>query len=347
MDGRRSADGNWAVSTAPVRLALIGLGNMGMAHLAIFAGLQPQARINAVADTHAPFAERAASQIPTATVFHDPLDCVNNADVDAVVVATADDTHYEIVEACIARGLFVLCEKPLTNSAEQSLQLVRAERAGGRRLVQVGYMRRYDADYEYIHQTLQSGRVGEPVLINQRHRNPLALINFDEQQLISSSASHDIDLFRWLSGEDISEVSAIAKTSRDGSTVTVVVTLTSQSGVLGVMELGRGPGLHYDIGCDVVASCGALSLASPTLTERVTADGRDAQPTPDAWMERFYRAYRSQDAAWLTAVAAKSLTGPSAYDGYATNAVIDAALASLASGRTQSVRQETESTNPG
>lgn len=334
------------MSSAPVRLALIGLGNMGMAHLAIFASLQPRVRISAVADSHLPFAERAASAVPTAAVFQDPLGCVNNADVDAVVVATADDTHFGIVEACIARGLFVLCEKPLTTSADQSLQLVNAERASGRRLVQVGYMRRYDADYRHMYHTVAAGRVGEPVLISQRHRNPLAVIRFDEQELIASSASHDIDVFRWLCGEDIKEVSAIAKSSQDGSAVTVVLTLTSQSGVLGVMELGRGPGLHYDISCDIVGSCGPLTLASPPPTECVTTDGRAARPAPDAWMERFRQAYRAQDAAWLAAVAAGSNTGPSAYDGYATNAVIDAALASLANGRTQSVRQETESSQP-
>ncbi|MDT5348946.1 MAG: myo-inositol 2-dehydrogenase / D-chiro-inositol 1-dehydrogenase [Mycobacterium sp.] len=333
------------MSTAPARIALIGLGNMGTAHLQIFAGLQPQAQINAVADTHVPLAERAACLVPAATVFHDPLDCVNNADVDAVVVATADETHYDIVRACIARGLFVLCEKPLTTSADQSRQLVTAERAAGRRLVQVGYMRRFDADYQRLHRTLQSGSVGEPVLISQRHRNPLAVIKFDERELIASSASHDLDVFRWLSGEDIREVSAIDKTSQDGSTVTVVLTLTSQSGVLGVMELVRGPGLKYDIGCDIVGSCGALTLAPPA--DHTTAEGHAAQPNPDAWMERFHGAYRSQDAAWLAAVAAGSIAGPSAYDGYATNAVIDAALASLASGRTESVLQQIESTQPG
>jgi myo-inositol 2-dehydrogenase/D-chiro-inositol 1-dehydrogenase len=328
------------VSPAPVRLALIGLGNMGMEHLAIFASLQRQVRISALADSHAPFAERAAVQAPTAAVFLDPLDCVNNADVDAVVVATADDTHHGIVDACIARGLFVLCEKPITTSADQSLQLVNAERAAARRLVQVGYMRRFDTDYQHLYRTLRSGRVGEPVLISQCHRNPLALITFDEQELIASSASHDIDLFRWLCGEDIKEVSAIAKTSQDGSTVTVVLTLTSQSGVLGVMELGRGPGLHYDIGCDIVGSRGAITLASPAQTHGVTADGQAAQPKLDVWMARFHDAYRAQDAAWLGAVAVRSTTGPSAYDGYATNAVIDAALAALASGRPRSVRQE-------
>jgi myo-inositol 2-dehydrogenase / D-chiro-inositol 1-dehydrogenase len=325
-----------------VRLAVIGLGNMGMAHLAIFKSLEPRVRISAVADSHRPFAERGASYAPTAAVFHDPLNCVNNADVDAAVVATADNTHHAIVAAGIARRLFVLCEKPLTTSAEQSLQLVKAERATGRRLVQVGYMRRYDADYQRIDRTLKSGRVGEPILISQRHRNPLAVITFDEEQLISSSASHDIDLFRWLCAEEISLVSSVAKTSQDGSTVTVILTLTSQSGVVGVVELGRGPGMRYDIGCEIVGSRGALTLASPA--DCAAADRSAPQPQPQAWMERFHGAYRTQDAAWLAGVAAQSPTGPSAYDGYANNTVVDAALAALASGHAQSVRQETEST---
>ncbi|MFZ3347368.1 Gfo/Idh/MocA family protein [Mycobacterium sp.] len=329
-------------SSAPVRLALIGLGNMGMTHLAIFKSLEPQARISALADSHVPFAERAAAHLPGVRVFHDPFDCVNNADVDAVVVATADDTHHEIVAACIARGLFVLCEKPLTASADQSLQLVKAERASGRRLVQVGYMRRFDTDYQNVYFAMQSGRVGEPVLISQRHRNPLAVISFDERELIASSASHDIDVFRWLAGDDIKEVSAIAKTSQDGSAVTVVLTLTSRSGVLGVVEVGRGPAMQYDISCDVVGNRGALTLASPA--DHSAAGRVAAQPKPDAWMERFHGAYRAQDAAWLQAVAARSSTGASAYDGYAANVVIDGALAALAGGRPQSVRQETEST---
>lgn len=313
-----------------MRLALIGLGTMGMAHLEIFKSLEPQARISAVADDHVPFAECAAERVPGAAIFHDPVDCVHNADVDAVVVATADDTHHGIVAACIARGLFVLCEKPLTTSADQSLQLVNAERAAGRQLVQVGFMRRFDADYQDIQRTLRSGRVGQLVLISQRHRNPLEVITFDAKQLIASSASHDIDVFRWLSGEEIKEVWANAKTSRDGSTVTVVLTLTSESGVLGVMELGRGPGMHYDVGCEIVGSRGALALATPT------------EHKPDSWMQRFAGAYGAQDAAWLGAVTGKSNTGASSYDGYAGQAVIDAALAALASGRPQPVRQTTK-----
>jgi myo-inositol 2-dehydrogenase / D-chiro-inositol 1-dehydrogenase len=292
-----------------------------------------------VADSHPPFAERAAAVVPAAKVFHDPLDCLRNVDIDAVVVATADPTHYGIVDACIARGIHVLCEKPLTLSAQESLQLVKAERASGRRLVQVGYMRRYDSDYRHIHDTIRSGRIGQPILIRQRHHNPLTFNNFQAQQLIASSAAHDIDLFRWLTGEEISVVTCAAKSSDDGSTLTVLLTLTSESGILGVVEVGRGPGMQYDIGLDLVAGHGSLTLGSPSLTTSAVADGLAAGRLPDSWIERFDGAYRTQNATWLTAVANDSIDGPSTYDGYATNAVADAALAALRTGGAQVVHQ--------
>jgi myo-inositol 2-dehydrogenase / D-chiro-inositol 1-dehydrogenase len=312
---------------------------MGLHHLRIFQGLAPWAEITAVADSHPPFAERAGAVVPAARVFHDPLDCLRNVDIDAAVVATADDTHHAIVDACIARGIYVLCEKPLTPSAEDSLRLVEAERVGRRPLIQVGFMRRYDADYRHIYDTVRSGGVGQPVLISQRHHNPLAFNTFEAQQLIASSAAHDIDLFRWFTGEEITVVNCAAKVSDDGSTVTVLLTLTSESGILGVVEVGRGPGMRYDIGLDLVGSRGSVTLGSPSPTTHAAVDGVGAQRLPDSWLERFDGAYRAQNAAFLTAVANNSIDGPSAYDGYAANAVADAALLALSTGGAQVVDQ--------
>jgi len=311
---------------------MIGLGSMGLHHLRIFHSLAPWAQITAVADSHPPFAGRAAAVVPAAKVFHDPLDCLRDTDIDAAVVATADDTHHAIVAACIARGIYVLCEKPLTTSADDSLQLVKAERASGRRLVHVGFMRRYDTGYRHIWDTARSGGVGQPVLISQRHHNPLAFNTFDAPRLITSSAAHDIDLFRWFTGEEISVVNCAAKTSDDGSTVTVLITLISESGILGVVEVGRGPGMRYDIGLDLVGSRGSVTLGSPSLTTHAAVDSVAAQRLPDSWIERFDGAYRAQNIAFLTAVANHSTDGPSTYDGYVTNAVADAALAALSTG---------------
>jgi myo-inositol 2-dehydrogenase/D-chiro-inositol 1-dehydrogenase len=314
----------------PIRVALIGLGGMGSAHLEVLADL-PQATIVALADSHAPFVDRAAASTPGATVFYDPIDCVNNTDVDAAIIATGDDTHFGITQACIARGLPVLCEKPLTTTAHESRQIVAAEQATGRPLVQVGWMRRFDTDYRALHSQLRAATDSTPVLITQRHRNPLSVIKFDERELITSSASHDIDIFRWLTGDDIAEVNATSTTSSDGNTVLVVLTMTSQTGVVGAMELVRGPGLSYDIGCDIITSTGPLTL---TATEPDPADL--LHPGAEAWMQRFAQAYRGQDAAWLGAIAhGANVVGATAADGYAVNTVIDAALASLASGHAE------------
>lgn len=313
------------VTAVPIRVGLIGLGAMGSAHLKILADL-PQATITALADSYAPFADRAAASAPGAAVFYDPIDCATNADIDAAIIATADGTHFDITKACIARGLPVLCEKPLTTTAHESRQIVDAEQAAGRPLVQVGWMRRFDTDYQRLHQQLRAGAGGTPVLISQRHRNPLSVIDFDERELITSSASHDIDIFRWLTGDDVAEVTATSTTSSDGNTVLVVLTVTSETGIVGVMELVRGPGLSYDVGCEIITSAGALALIA---TEADTADLLHSGA--EAWMQRFARAYRAQDAAWLAAIAdGANVAGATAADGYAVNTVIDAALASLA-----------------
>lgn len=321
-----------------VRVGLVGLGAMGMGHLQIARTLQPWARV-ALADTHGPFAERAAAQVPDARTFDDPIQCVNDAGVDAVIVATADQTHHGIVEACISRGIPVLCEKPLTTTARASLDVVNADYATGRQLVQVGYMRRYDQGYRYILEALHAGRIGEPVVISQRHRNPLAVNDFDAEKLIVSSAAHDIDLFRWMTGEDIVDVTCHAKGSSDGATLTVLITMHSQLGVLGTVELSRGPGLQYEIGMDIVGGNGALSLGCPSLTSVAMSDHVGAQQVPRTWTERFAGAYYAQDVTWLTSVANRRSNGPSAYDGYAANAVTDAALAALRSGHSAQVAQ--------
>ncbi len=319
------------MSPAPVRLALLGLGNMGLAHLDILTALPAQVQVTALADGHAPFLARAGERVPAAARYLDPLACVQSADVDAVMVVTADDTHHRLVAAAVARGLPVFCEKPLTTSSALSWELVAAERARGRRLVQVGFMRRYDPGYRALHQRLASGRAGAPVLISGRHHNPAAVNDFDARELITSSASHDIDLFRWFCDDDVAEVSARTHADPTGATVMVALTLTSRSGVIGVVEVGRGPGLRYDIGFDVVAGRAALSL------DEVTAG--PGRLVTDDWFARFADAYRAQDQAWLAGLAGDGADSPGAgaYDGYAVNAVIDAALSALHSGRPQPV----------
>ena len=110
-------------------------------------------------------AARERSPIPGATparVVADGLGLVADPDVDAVLVASPGDTHEDYVRACLAAGRPVLCEKPLASTADAARRVVDAEAAVGRRLVQVGFMRRFDPGYVALRDALDAGRVGAP-----------------------------------------------------------------------------------------------------------------------------------------------------------------------------------------
>ena len=77
----------------------------------------------------------------------DALELIADDEVDAVVIASPGFAHEEQVLACIEAAKPVLCEKPLTLDSASSLRLVEMEAKGGRPLVQVGFMRRFDPEY--------------------------------------------------------------------------------------------------------------------------------------------------------------------------------------------------------
>jgi len=322
-----------------VRLAVIGLGGMGRFHLDTFRSLAPWVEVSAIADTYRPFVDQSRALAPGAATFDDPIECLDSGAVDAALVATADATHYDIVRACLDRRIPVLCEKPLTTSPQRSLDLMQAEQKYGSRLVQVGFMRRRDAGYRQMKRTLAGGHAGTPMLVQHRNHNPSCAIDFDVTQLISSSASHDIDLFRWFTEEEVAEVSCTVKQSPDGEAVAILLSLRSTTGILGLSEIGRGPGLQYDIRCDIIASAGSVSLGTPSQLTRATGSDGAGTFLPGDWIERFEGAYRTQDIDWAASVARNTLPGPTAYDGYANNAVVHAALQALATGQTTPVDQ--------
>jgi myo-inositol 2-dehydrogenase/D-chiro-inositol 1-dehydrogenase len=129
------------------------------------------------------------------------------------------------------------------------------------------------------------------------------------------------------------------KQSADGEAVTILLSMRSTTGILGLSEIGRGPGLQYEIGCDIIASAGSISLGVPSQLTRAAGDAGAATFLPSNWIERFDDAYRAQDVDWAASLAQNTLTGPTAYDGYANNAVVHAALQALATGQTTAVDQ--------
>ena len=299
------------------RIGIIGLGAMGAGHLRTFADV-PWAEVVAVSDVDVARARLVAGDGPE--VLADPFELVRAAGVDAVLIASSDDTHADFVLACLEAGKPALCEKPLAPTGAASLAVAQAEAAIGRRLVQVGFMRRFDPRYAEVKRGLDEGRVGSPLFLHCAHRNASVPPTYTSEMLITSSLTHEIDVARWLTGDEIVSATVLSPrpTSRavNGIRDPQFAILETEGGVLVDVEVFVNAGYGYDIRCELVGETGTLSL-EPAVTP--------------GFLERFADAYRTELGAWVGAIANGGPTGPTAWDGYAASAVADACLQSLAS----------------
>src|ERR687884_554818 len=98
----------------------------------------------------------------------------------------------------IAASKQVFCEKPLASTREACERIVDAEVAAGRRLVMVGFMRRYDDGYRAMKDVVTSGDIGAPLMFHSAHRNPSVPSHYVSDMIINDTCVHDIDVARWL-----------------------------------------------------------------------------------------------------------------------------------------------------
>lgn len=322
-----------------VNVGVIGVGVIGQDHIRRLATVLSGSKVVAVADVDARRARGVADGVPggaqeSIRAHATGQDLIRDDQVDAVVVASWGPTHEEYVLACIAAGKPVFCEKPLATTQEACLRILDAEVAHGKRLVQVGFMRRYDPAYCALKETVDSGAIGAPLLFHSVHRNPSVPSHYTGDMAINDTAVHDVDVARWLLGEEVAAASVLTprRNSRAGDLQDpIFVLLEMAGGALVDVEVSVSIAYGYDIRGEVVGETGVAALAesNPVVVKR---EGAFGGRVPADWRERFLRAYDIEFQAWLGAAAQGTATGPSAWDGYAATAVADAALAALRTG---------------
>ncbi len=318
-----------------VRVGVIGVGMIGEDHVRRLTRVLSGGRVVAVTDVDADRAEAVAARAGGARVHADGRSLVVDDEVDAVMVTSWGPTHAEYVLAGLAAGKPVFCEKPLAATQEDCLRIIEAEVAGDRRLVQVGFMRRYDAAYRALKAVVADGSIGPPTLFHSAHRNPSVPPYYTADMAITDTAVHDIDVTRWLLDDEIAAATVLKprRSSRAPGDLQdpLVLLLETAAGVLVDVEIAVTIGYGYDIRGEVVGEMGTAALGDGGEVV-VRAAGARSGRVPADWRERFIRAYDVELQEWLDAVAAGICTGPSSWDGYAATAVADAGLAALRTG---------------
>jgi myo-inositol 2-dehydrogenase/D-chiro-inositol 1-dehydrogenase len=314
-----------------MNVGVIGAGLMGTTHVRILSAAVAGAEVVAVSDAIRESAERIAGG---AAVYTDAFELIADPAVEAVVIASPAPTHEAFALACLEAGKPVLCEKPLAASVGASRRVLDAEVALGRRLVQVGFMRRYDPGYADLKRRLDAGDVGAPLLVHCAHRNPVVPAAFTSEMLITDSVVHEIDTVRWLLGEEIARATVFAPRASSRAAAGLqdpqVVIFETASGRLVDVECFVNAQYGYDIRCEVVAETGTLELESPATVTARHAGARSLE-FAEGFQHRFGSAYLQELQTWVAA--GGEPTGPGAWDGYAAAAVCDASVESLRGGR--------------
>ena len=318
-----------------IRIGVIGTGMIGQDHIRRINEVLSGCVVAAVTDVDSAKAQEVADARPGVTVHATGEDVIADPDVDAVVITSWGPTHEQYVIASIAARKPVFCEKPLAESSHDCVNIIEAEAATGRRWVQVGYMRRYDAAYRALKAVVDSGEIGAPLMVHCVHRNPSVPGHYRKEMMITDTAVHEIDAMRWLLGEEIASAQVLVpRKSANGGDLQdpLILLLTMESGVIVDVEISVNIRYGYDVRGEVVGENGtaALGESSPVTVRR---DGQYRGHIPVDWRERFIRAYDTEIQDWVNGVAAgRQPTGPSAWDGYVAAVVSDAGLEALSSG---------------
>ena len=317
-----------------LKIGVIGTGMIGQDHIRRIAEVLSGARVTAVTDVDRARAEDVAAK-RGARVYDDAAALIASDEVDAVLVCSWGPAHIEAVLPGLDAGKPLFVEKPLAVSQDDCLKIIAAEVRLGKRLIQVGYMRRYDASYAALKKTIDSGAIGAPLMYHSAHRNANVPPDvYTDDMAVADTMVHDIDVARFLLDDEVARIRVIAgKKNSIGGTL--------RDPILGVMEMVGGAVVTvevsvniqygYDIRGEVSGEKGTAELAESNHVVLKSGDGFSGR-VPADWRERFIEAYDAELRDFINTAKTGTVTGPSAWDGYAIQVVSDAGIKAAASG---------------
>lgn len=324
-----------------LKIGVVGCGAIGREHIKRLQHKLQGSRVVAVCDVFEEGAKKAAALAGEGTkVFTDATALVNDADVDAIVVTTPGFAHKDVVLAAVKAGKPVFCEKPLCTTAADCKEIVDAEIAGGKHLVQVGFMRRYDKGYNQVKELLDSGDFGKPLVLKCTHRAIDVDNAYSTEMAVTDTAIHEIDCLHWLIDDEWDSVQVImganTKYAHEGLRDPQIMVMHTKKGVTVILEVFVNCKFGYDINCEVVCEDGVIHMPAPSFPA-VRRDGKLYTNIETNWINRFIDSYDVELQDWLDCAAKGIVNGPTAWDGYIAEITADALVKSQKTGAVESV----------
>ncbi|CAI6330661.1 bifunctional inositol 2-dehydrogenase/D-chiro-inositol 1-dehydrogenase [Bacillus subtilis] len=325
-----------------LRIGVIGTGAIGKEHINRITNKLSGAEIVAVTDVNQEAAQKVVEQYQlNATVYPNDDSLLADENVDAVLVTSWGPAHESSVLKAIKAQKYVFCEKPLATTAEGCMRIVEEEIKVGKRLVQVGFMRRYDSGYVQLKEALDNHVIGEPLMIHCAHRNPTVGDNYTTDMAVVDTLVHEIDVLHWLVNDDYESVQVIypkkSKNALPHLKDPQIVVIETKAGIVINAEIYVNCKYGYDIQCEIVGEDGIIKLPEPSSIS-LRKEGRFSTDILMDWQRRFVAAYDVEIQDFIDSIQKKGeVSGPTAWDGYIAAVTTDACVKAQESGQKEKV----------
>ena len=253
-----------------LNVGIIGAGRIGRLHAEHLVRRIPQANVVAIADIVLEAAQKCAAALDIPAAVRDHRIIMENPEVEAVIICSSTDTHAQMMEEAAAAGKHIFCEKPIAlDLARIDEALAAVEQAGVK--LQVGFNRRFDANFRRVQRAVAEGEIGQPHLLHIISRDPapppIEYIRVSGGIFLDMTI-HDFDMARFLIGSEVEEIYAAGSVMVDpaigeaGDIDTAVITLRFENGVVGTIDNSRQAAYGYDQRVEVFGSQGSISVGN-------------------------------------------------------------------------------------
>ncbi len=305
------------MATGTIGVAVIGSGRAGMIHAVNFRKNVPGAELVALVDPVAETVGAACRELGVDTAYASHTEALEDKRVDAIVVVSPTKFHRDIVLDAARAGKHILCEKPMAMSVAECDDMIAAADAAGV-VLQIGFMRRFDAGFQRARRIVDSGEIGDVVMVRSNTRGPSVpqpwMYDISKSNgPLGEVNSHDIDTLRWFSGSEFETIYAVggnyrcpdARAEFPDFYDNVIVAATFENRVQGMMDGAQGVGYAYDARVEILGTRGCVfigRLHDESVMTCTAADRTGRQPLVDSWRGLFKEAYRNEDIAFIECI---------------------------------------------
>ncbi len=313
------------MSIEKLHAGIIGAGRIGKVHAETLAFRVPESRIVAIADVNREAAQSVAARCGIPKIAESSAEILADPRIEAVLICSSTNTHADLIVQAAQAGKHIFCEKPIAHSLHQIDRALAAVAKAGVQL-QVGFNRRFDANFARVREAVVNGEIGSPRLMHIISRDPspppLSYVRVSGGMFMDMTI-HDFDMARFLIGSEVEEIYTAGGVMVDpaigeaGDLDTAMIVLRFRNGVIGSIDNCRQAAYGYDQRVEILGSEGKIATENNYPNQATVSTGKMVRTDLplNFFMERYTESFAAELRSFVAAIRENRPTAVTGIDG--------------------------------